>query len=136
MDEQTQPYPNIQQPIPEPTLSGTPPTNPQGQIPVRSKPNLTPVWIAVGVLVIVAAIFGATMVIVNSKPTTTVIIVTPTPVLVTPTPMRAVNPVATTSAFLELEKNVSDLSSGLNRLNLNDTNLYPPVLDLSLGFSN
>jgi hypothetical protein len=102
--------------------------------PVSRYPS--PVWIIAAVIIILIGIFIATSIIIRSKPTTTIIMVTPTPVMLAPTPVRATNPIATSSAFLELEAKVTDLSNTLNKLNLNDSNLYPPVLDLSLGFSN
>jgi hypothetical protein len=58
----------------------------------------------------------------------------------TPTPTetsvnKLVNPIATSSAFIELENSVASLSAKINSYNANDPSLSPPVIDLSLGFS-
>lgn len=56
---------------------------------------------------------------------------TPTP---TPTPIRELSPLATQSAFMNFEKSVASLSSSIQRVNIFDNALQPPVLDLELGF--
>jgi hypothetical protein len=67
--------------------------------------------------------------------------VTPPPVIIvpsTPTPTaqvdNSVDPIATTSAFINLETEYSSLSASLNQYETTDPVVVPPVLDLTLGF--
>jgi len=61
----------------------------------------------------------------------------PTPTAVpTPTPLRATAPYATQSAFVAFEKEVTDLPELIQKVNIDDQTIAPPVLDLPLGFSN
>lgn len=54
----------------------------------------------------------------------------------TPIETRKLSAIATSSAFLSLDKAVSDLITTVNGVNLDDTAVSPPVVELSLGFSN
>lgn len=56
---------------------------------------------------------------------------TPTP---TPTPVREFSAVASQSAFLDFTQEVASLSSSIQNLNVYDSALAPPVLNLELGF--
>lgn len=46
-----------------------------------------------------------------------------------------INPIATSSAFLQMETSIASLSSRLSGFNPIDSQIVPPVLDLPLGFS-
>ncbi len=62
---------------------------------------------------------------------------TPTPTPTTaplPTPIQPEIPLATGSAYLELNQAVQDTKTAINSYNTNDPGLSPPVLDLPLGF--
>ena len=63
---------------------------------------------------------------------------TPTPSdTPTPTPKsKPVVPVATQSAYLELTKSVASLSAQIKNLQVSDTTLTPPTVELPLGFPN
>lgn len=87
--------------------------------------------IAIGIL-ISAAIARS---ILNQK--APVIAPTPTPTItVTPTPMRHVAAAATMSAFIDFEAGLSSLSATLGAVEITDSNLTPPTVELPLGFSN
>jgi hypothetical protein len=63
---------------------------------------------------------------------------TPTP-SDTPTPSpksKPMVPMATESAYLELIKNVASLSGAINTIQISDTTLSPPTVELPLGFPN
>lgn len=53
----------------------------------------------------------------------------------TPTPIRTPSKLATDSGLLSLETAVASLSAVVANVTLSDPSLAPPVLDLSLGFS-
>jgi len=62
---------------------------------------------------------------------------TPTPtVSPTPTPMRHMAPAATTSAFLKFDMSLATLSATLGSVQITDSTLTPPTVELPLGFSN
>jgi len=46
---------------------------------------------------------------------------------------RELAPVATASAFLEIERSIASLSAAINAMNTNDTSLNPPSIELPLG---
>jgi hypothetical protein len=54
----------------------------------------------------------------------------------TPTPMQILTPFASSSAFMEFEKNVTALPDMIQKAVLQDQTITPPILDLNLGFSN
>lgn len=59
---------------------------------------------------------------------------TPTP---SPTPVQRVTvPLATQTAYTNLVAAAATLSASINKLQVNDTTLSPPVIELSLGFPN
>lgn len=55
---------------------------------------------------------------------------TPTPIIVSNQPLSAI---ATTSAFMEAESAIASLSAEAASLNMNDTTVNPPIIDLPLG---
>lgn len=58
---------------------------------------------------------------------------TPTPAA-TPTPIRELSAVASQSAFILFTESVASLSASIQKVNIYDSTLTPPVLDLPLGF--
>jgi len=60
---------------------------------------------------------------------------TPTPTQVTSANQLGTNPIATTSAFMQMEQSVASLSSTIASNTPVDQTVAPPVLDLPLGFS-
>jgi hypothetical protein len=60
------------------------------------------------------------------------ITLTPTPGLIT----KPINPLATQSGFLDLSKSAASLSSAINAMQVSDTTLVPPSIELPLGFPN
>jgi hypothetical protein len=87
------------------------------------------------VLMILIGVVGGTYTLLQ-KPKEEVVVPTPTQIP-TPTPVGKVKlPLATTSAFLEISASVASLSSSLSALQINDTTLVPPQVELPLGFAN
>ena len=110
---------------------------PQPGNPSVKKPANRMIILVIATLILIILLsFIFIFSLLKPKPPAVIPAVTPTPVISTPSPMRQQNPVATTSAFMDLDKNLSDLSKEINNLSVQDTNLYPPVIDLQLGFSN
>ncbi|MFZ2024987.1 MAG: hypothetical protein WAV51_01725 [Microgenomates group bacterium] len=129
--ETTQP---TQTPAPNPEPAFQPNIQPSVEKPYTEKPKSKLVPILLGVTVILlGGIYGMLISqIQKTKPTTTSI--TPTPIaepsISTTQPLSSI---ATTSAFLTIESSVASLSSAINTLNVSDTTLNPPTLDLPLG---
>lgn len=81
-------------------------------------------------------LFGAGIIIsVNFLPRQVTAPAKPTPTQIPPASQRQINPIATTSAYMDLEKGIKDLSESVNGFNAQNSSLVPPVLDLPLGFS-
>jgi hypothetical protein len=105
--------------------------------PGAGKPakNLTLPWMVAFFTLLILALGAIAYITVNVKPERQIVIVTPTPPASIPTSIRQPNPIASSSAFLLVESRLVDLTANLNRFNIADSGLYPPVLDLPLGFT-
>lgn len=108
---------------------------PSVEKPYTEKPKSKLVPILLGITVILlGGIYGMLISQVKKTPAATVVNATPTP---TATPSisttQPLSGIATTSAFVNLESTVASLSSAINALNVSDTTLNPPTLDLPLG---
>jgi hypothetical protein len=107
-----------------------PPTQPQ-------KPKF-PLW--VGLIIIVILIIISLLAGYYSSKRYQDGITTPGNTIASPTiaPItnQGNNPIATTSAFLQIEASVASLSARIAEYNPTDPQIAPPVLDLPLGFSN
>lgn len=113
----------------------SPPAAPAGGLPTRkSNPYL---WL----VALVVVILGISFLLIfrqqqtqrqeaQGQPTPTL---TPTP---SPTPYRTPSALASQSAFLNLDVSLASFSANLGRFPAADPQLVPPVLDLTLGFSN
>lgn len=105
------------------------------QAPHKKKIQLkifVPVFLMMGIIAGIL-IMGDSL---SNKP---VIIPTPTPTekpLPTPTPNRIQSAVASTSAFLTIDRMAASLSATLDNLKMNDTSLNPPTIEIPLGFPN
>lgn len=118
-------------------------TNPQGEVRPPASPLYHPmislferykVPFVIAAIVILISLISILFAAGNKPkpvPPPQVIQTTPTP---TPTPIRELSPLATQSAFMNFEKSVASLSSSIQRVNIYDNALQPPVLDLELGF--
>lgn len=98
----------------------------------KSKSKLVPILLGI-VIVILGGIYG--MLISQVKPknqTMTESKPTPSasPSLQTTQPLSSL---ATSSAFLTAEQTIASLSAAITSLNVSDTTLNPPAIDLSLG---
>lgn len=86
------------------------------------------------IMLIIVGLVGGLVTVVKKQSTTP----TPTPTD-TPTPTlktKPVIPLATQSAYLELKSSVASLSAFVNSMNISDTTLTPPTIELPLGFTN
>ena len=86
------------------------------------------------IILILIGLSGSLFMVTKGKTTTLV----PTPTE-TPTPTPKVKPVvsmATESAYLELIQGVASLSAHINALEVSDSTLIPPTIELQLGFTN
>ncbi len=133
MDTDTQtPIPTVPTTQPEETFQ--PVIQPSVEKPYTEKPKskLMPILMGIAV-VLLGGIYGLLISRIQ-KPTETQPAATPTPVAEPSiTTMQPLSAVATTSAFIALENSVASLSSAINALNVSDTTLNPPTLDLPLG---
>ena len=66
-------------------------------------------------------------------PAPSVVVVTP---IVSPTPIRQPSALASQSAFIKFDADVSSLLQNVQAYSVEDPSLSPPILDLPLGFSN
>lgn len=111
-----------------------PTIQPSVEKPYREKPKSKLVPILLGVVVILlGGIYGMLISqLQKPKPTQTVITPTPTaePSMATTQPLSAI---ASSSAFMNIETSVASLSTAIGSLNVSDTTLNPPTLDLPLG---
>jgi hypothetical protein len=116
-------------PVPDaPTIAPVPPME---EIP-KKKSLLVPLLLGLSVLIL-GAIFGILLRqdLMQKPPTVTeTVSVTPT---ITISPNQPLSAIASTSAFLQTESTIGSLSAAINGLNVSDTTLNPPVLDLPLG---
>jgi hypothetical protein len=91
------------------------------------------VGIVLGVIVLVAIIwFVVSKNLSDKKDVPIQVVATPTP---TPIINSGVSPIATTSAFLQVEQSIASLSARIAGFSPIDSQVVPPVLDLPLGFS-
>ena len=118
--------PPVAAPVPQNTLSATPPPPPT--------PNLAvPILIAVVATAIIVS--GVAYGIYQSRPKQTAVVPTPTPTpMATPTPVQQPSLIASSSAFLQFQASVATLSAAIAGYNPQDTSLTPPTLVLPLGF--
>jgi hypothetical protein len=122
---------NQQQPIPSRPVMPQPPI----QQPIIQKPqkkgfDLRYFFLALIVIGISGGLFAAT------RKTAPIPIPTPTD---TPTPSpktKSVVPLATQSAYLSLTQSIASLSSQIQQMQVSDTTLSPPTIELPLGFPN
>ncbi len=123
-----QPIPN-QQPAYQNPLPGTPIE--QAPILQAQKHVFDPRYIFL--LLIFIGIGGGLFMFTAKTPS-----VVPTPTLIetpTPTPKaKALSPVATLSGYLDLSKSIASLSAKINAMQVSDTTLSPPTIELPLGF--
>lgn len=120
--------PPVQAPMPHPTDDHS-----LVETPLKPKKpfDLRYVFVTIIVLALVAGIIAVVW-----RPKEEAPAPTPTPTL-TPTPIKRVTvPLATQSAYLNLVAGAASLSSSINTLQVNDTTLSPPTIELSLGFPN
>lgn len=117
-------------PIMQPTAGTPPPTG----IPAYPKKPFDMRFLLIGLIILAlvgGGIFALTRTPPQEAPAPTA---TPTP---SPTPVQRVKvPLATESAYLDLSQAVASLSASINNLQLNNTTLIPPTIELSLGFPN
>lgn len=106
------------------------PETPVPEIPKKKSP-LVLIFLGVAVLIL-GGIFGILLrKNVTSQPTPTASnTAVPTP---TPAVNRPLSAIASTSAFLQTESAIASLSAAAAALNVSDTTLNPPSLDLPLG---
>jgi len=130
--------PEIPQSTPETTAQTEnafqPVIQPSVEKPYTEKPKSKLVPILLGIAVVLLGGIYGLLVSQIQKPDKTQPAVTPTPVaepsIATTQPLSGI---ATSSAFMALEQSVASLSSAINALNVSDTTLNPPALDLPLG---
>ncbi len=98
----------------------------------RKKSALVPILLGLAVLIL-GGIFGL---LVQQKgtiqPSSQTQVISPTPTITVNT-NKPLSAIATTSAFMQTETTITSLSSAAAILNVSDTTLNPPTLDLSLG---
>lgn len=115
-----------------PDTASSPIPEPEPSIIARYKKPLIITLIILGVIVgtlVAASTIG------KQKPVSTA--PTPTPTATpSPTPMRHVALTATTSAFLSFNASLSTLSATLQGIQITDSTLTPPTIELPLGFAN
>jgi glycerol uptake facilitator-like aquaporin len=98
----------------------------------KKKSLLVPVLLGLTV-VILGGIFGL-LLQQNSNPAVSLPTASPSPTPTsTPTTNQPLSDVASTSAFIEMESGIASLSAAVAALNISDTALNPPSLDLPLG---
>lgn len=119
---------------------GTPNVPPQS--PMSTPPSYRPpsfidqykIPLAIGGIILIISLMTivvAALAKPKAPPARHVAATTPTP---TPTPVREFSPVASQSAFIDFSLAVASLSASVQNLNVYDSALAPPVLDLELGF--
>ena len=116
----------------------SPPNMPQ-TVPPPPGPSATPIppGLLLALIGAVILILGGIIGLVAIRPSRIVAVPTPTPSIptATPTPVRTFSPVASQSAFMNLETATASLSAQINAYNIQDQSLTPPVLVLPLGFT-
>ena len=130
---------NMEPPIPNQNPIATPNVIPPQPIAENAPVIQTPVKRSFDpryVLIILILIgLGGGFMLANKKPITTP---APTPTETpTPTPKtKSVVPIATQSAYLEIASGVASLSAAINVLQISDTTMSPPTVEIPLGFPN
>jgi hypothetical protein len=117
--------PPIQPVIPEPTVQP-----PIVQPPIKRSFDLRYLFLVLLIIGLGGAFFAMRRLPVSTPPPTPSDTPTPTPKL------KPVTPVATQSAYLELTKGVASLSASISTMQVSDTTLTPPTVELPLGFPN
>jgi len=116
-----------------PEVPFQPDIKPSQEKPYTEKPKSKLVPILLGIVILIlGGIYG--MLIAKEKPTQTITPSEPTPTASSSiTISQPLSALATTSAFLTVEQTIASLSSAITTLNVTDTTLNPPTIDLSLG---
>ena len=133
MDPETVPQPTTTTP-PPPEATFQPTIEPSIEKPYTEKPKskLVPILLGVGI-VILGGIYGLLSARIQ-KPITTLVDTQPTPTAEpTISTAQPLSSIATSSAFMTIESSIASLSAAINALNVSDTTLNPPTLDLPLG---
>jgi|GEM_PF-2511445 len=133
MDPETQPQSTA---IATPPQDGAfqPVIEPSVEKPYTEKPKskLVPILLGIGIILLggIYGLLSAQM----QKPKTTQVTTEPTPT-VEPTILigQPLSSIASSSAFTTLETSIASLSASINALNVSDTTINPPTLDLPLG---
>jgi len=132
MEPETTPQPITEIPPKEPQFQPTIEVSVEKPYTEKPKSKLVPILLGVAIILL-GGIYGMLIGQVKKTPTATAVI-TPTPTnepsISTTQPRSSIS---TTSAFLNIESSISSLSSAINALNVSDTSLNPPSLDLPLG---
>lgn len=144
MDEHTPPpapIPELQPQTNQPVMGATPvdnaqmpplPANPMAKIKELGSKHKGPLAIA-GIILVV--IIVSTLVASAARRPAPPVAPRPTPTpAATPTPIREMSSVASESAFILFTESVASLSASIQKVNIYDSTLTPPVLDLPLGF--
>jgi len=107
-----------------------PPRLPPTEQPTK-KTIVVPLLLGITILML-GAVFGVLLRqdLINKPSITQPQLQTPTPTIVSNQPLSAI---ATTSAFMEAESAIASLSAEAASLNMNDTTVNPPIIDLPLG---
>jgi hypothetical protein len=133
MEEQITPDP-IE--VSKPEVSQSFATDGATQAILKQKPSYS-LWIGItiGIFLMIGSICGGYLISQrmhsNNTPLNPPVTPTSKPVQIA----ENVNPVATTSAFLDLERSVKELTASISASNPIDSSVTAPVLDLPLGFS-
>jgi len=132
MDPETLPATQI--PTPNPEEAFQPVIQPSVEKPYTEKPKSKLVPILMGIAVVLLGGIYGLLISQVQKPKVTQIAATPTPTAEpTLSTRQPLSGIATSSAFVSLESSVASLSAAINALNVSDTTLNPPTLDLPLG---
>lgn len=108
-----------------------------GQANSSKQKKFSTIKVITGIIVVITlAIGGIFMQRARVSPPKPPVSPSPQVVLATPTPERQLSLVASQSAFIQLQLNVSSLTSNIQNVIVSDPSLAPPVLDLPLGFTN
>lgn len=107
-----------------------PPTLPATEQP-KKRTTIVPLLLGITILML-GAVFGVLLRqdLIKKPSVTQSQLQTPTPTIVSNQPLSAI---ATTSAFMEAEQAIASLSAEATLLNVNDTTVNPPIIDLPLG---
>jgi len=111
-----------------------PPAQPVQQ-PIVQQPTGTSIRIQYIVIFLVLIVLGGGLFVVMKTPSQTP---APTPTD-SPTPSqkaKPVIPIATVSAYIDLTSHIASLSSFIQNMNVSDTSMIPPTIELPLGFQN